>query len=72
MYELKIITMHLNELKTVAVEETRGEIDQEKYTWTHGYKLETVGRAAIFHNGQLLPDTVYTRAGFRPQPGDAF
>jgi hypothetical protein len=72
MYELKIITMHLNELITVAVEEARGDIEAAKVTWTHGTNLEITGRCAIFQNDRLLPNTIYTRAGFQPKPGDAF
>jgi hypothetical protein len=72
MYELKIITMHLNELRTVTVEETRGDIEAAKVTWTHGANLKITGRCAIFQNGQLLPNTIYTSVGFQPKPGDVF
>lgn len=70
MYELKIITMHLNELRTVATEETLADIEDKKRIYTSGANLETVGRCAIFHNGVLLPETIWGRTPARP--GDAF
>ena len=37
-----------------------------------GANLEVTGKAAIFHDGVIIPETIFTRPGFQVKPGDVF